>query len=61
MLSASAIQGLKNALAAFQESLKEDVVTQRPDLMVSFEELNDLMGLSEIRELEQRFVRNTRT
>ncbi len=56
MLGASAIQGLKNSLLAFQESLKEDVVTERPELLVSFEELNDIMGLGAVRDLEQRFV-----
>ncbi|MGH8617586.1 MAG: isocitrate lyase/PEP mutase family protein [Burkholderiales bacterium] len=54
MLSASAIQGLTNALTAFEQSKNEDVVTERPELLVSFEELNDLMGLGDIRKLEQR-------
>jgi 2-methylisocitrate lyase-like PEP mutase family enzyme len=57
MLSASAIQGLKNSLEAFEKSLDEDVVTQRPDLLVSFEELNSLMGLDDVSALEQKFVR----
>jgi len=57
MLSSAALMGLKNALAAFETSLGEDVVTERPDLCVSFEELNDLMGLGDIRSLEQRFVK----
>jgi len=57
MLGASAIQGLKNSLTAFEQSLKEDVVTERPDLLVSFEELNELMGLGEVKKLEQQFVR----
>lgn len=57
MLSASAIQGLKNSLEAFEKTLNEDVVTQRPDLLVSFEELNGLMGLDSVKTLEQKFVR----
>jgi 2-methylisocitrate lyase-like PEP mutase family enzyme len=57
MLGASAIQGLKNSLTAFEQSLKEDKVTERPELLVSFEELNDLMGLGDIKSLEQRFVK----
>jgi 2-methylisocitrate lyase-like PEP mutase family enzyme len=60
MLSASAIQGLKNALSAFEKSLEEDVVTERPELLVSFDELNELMGLPELRKLEQKFARGTR-
>lgn len=57
MLGASALQGLKNALTAFEQSRKEEVVTERPDLLVSFEELNDIMGIKTINELENRFVR----
>jgi len=60
MLGASAIQGLKNSLIAFEESLKEDTVTERPELLVSFEELNELMGLDDIKSLEQRFVKKVK-
>jgi 2-methylisocitrate lyase-like PEP mutase family enzyme len=56
MLSASALQGLKNSLEAFERSRAEDVVTERPDLMFSFGELNELMDLQSINELEKRFV-----
>ena len=56
MLSASALQGLKNSLEAFEQSRDEDVVTQRPELMFSFGELNELMDLQSINELEKRFV-----
>jgi len=31
-------------------------VVERPELQVSFEELNQLMGHDRIKELEQRFV-----
>jgi hypothetical protein len=34
----------------------EGRVIERPDLAVSFQELNDLMGLGTIKELEQRFL-----
>jgi len=57
MLSASAIMGLSNSLAALASQLEDDEVTERPDLLVSFEELNALMGLKEINQLEQQFVR----
>jgi 2-methylisocitrate lyase-like PEP mutase family enzyme len=60
MLGASAIQGLKNSLAAFEESLKEDKVTERPELLVSFEELNEIMGLGAVKDLEQRFVKKAK-
>jgi hypothetical protein len=29
----------------------------RPNLLVSFEELNDLMGFKQIKEMEQRYLR----
>jgi 2-methylisocitrate lyase-like PEP mutase family enzyme len=60
MLSASAIQGLKNALAAFEKSLDEEFVTERPEFLVSFDELNELMGLPDLRSLEQKVARATR-
>jgi len=61
MLSASALQGLKNSLEAFEQSRDEDVVTQRPELMFSFGELNELMDLQSINELEKRFVTPTKS
>ncbi len=56
MLTSAAIQGMKNALAVLQQSLDQGVVIDRPDLLVSFDELNDLMGLPQIKALEKRFV-----
>ncbi|HVB69046.1 MAG TPA: isocitrate lyase/PEP mutase family protein [Acetobacteraceae bacterium] len=55
LLSAAAIQGMKNALAVLDQSLAEGRVIDRPDLLVSFDELNTLMGLPQVREIEQRF------
>src|SRR5580698_284958 len=45
MLTAAAIQGMKNALGVLNQSLAEERVIDRPDLLVSFDELNTLMGL----------------
>lgn len=56
LLSAAAIQGMKNALAVLQQSLTEERVIDRPDLLVSFGELNTLMGLDQLKALEARFV-----
>jgi len=56
LLSAAAIQGMKNALAVLDRSLTEGRVIDRPDLLVSFDELNTLIGLPRIREIEQRFT-----
>jgi hypothetical protein len=31
-------------------------VVDRPDALVSFEELNDIMGMRQVQDLEQRFL-----
>ncbi|NGM88983.1 isocitrate lyase/PEP mutase family protein [Parapusillimonas sp. SGNA-6] len=56
MLTACALQGMKNGLAALQESLDSGKVVDRPDAAVSFEELNDIMGMRDIVGLEERFL-----
>jgi len=56
LLTACAVQGMKNGLATLQEQLRTGKIVERPEYTVSFEELNELVGLSEARELEQRFA-----
>jgi 2-methylisocitrate lyase-like PEP mutase family enzyme len=56
LLTAAAIQGMKNALAVLGQSIEEGRAIDRPDLLVSFDELNDLMGIRRIRALERSFV-----
>jgi len=56
LLTSAAIVGMKRALAALDESLQSGEVVERPELQVSFEELNDLMGLAEIQSLEERYL-----
>ena len=56
LLSAAAIQGMKTALGVLQQSLDEGRVIDRPDLLVSFGELNELMGIAEVKAIEARFV-----
>ena len=56
MLTTSAIQGMKNTLDAFGESLKTGKVVERPELLVSFEEVNELMGFNELQEIERAFL-----
>jgi 2-methylisocitrate lyase-like PEP mutase family enzyme len=56
MLTAAAIQGMKNALAVLGQSIEEGRVIDRPDLLVPFGELNDLMGVGQIRALERCFA-----
>ncbi|HVZ10721.1 isocitrate lyase/PEP mutase family protein [Rhodopila sp.] len=57
MLTSAAIQGMKNALGVLTQSIDENRVIDRPDLLVPFDELNTLMGLPRIKELERKFVR----
>ena len=52
LLTSAAIAGMRSAMKALDESIQSGQATDRPDLCVSFDELNELMGLSEIAELE---------
>jgi 2-methylisocitrate lyase-like PEP mutase family enzyme len=56
LLTAAAVQGMKNALAALDESLRTGKVVDRPDLLASFEELNELVAMPELERLEQRYL-----
>jgi len=56
LLTAAAVRGMKNAIAALQDSLRSGQVVNRPDLLVPFEELNDLVGMAELDALEQRYL-----
>jgi 2-methylisocitrate lyase-like PEP mutase family enzyme len=52
------IQGLTNALGVLKESVESGEVIERPDLVASFQEQNELMGLNEILDLDHRFSTN---
>jgi 2-methylisocitrate lyase-like PEP mutase family enzyme len=56
VMTSAAIQGMKNALSVLLQSAEEGRVIERPDLAVSFQELNDLMGFGTIKDMEQRFL-----
>ena len=56
LLTACALQGMRNGLELLKQSLASGKVVDRPDALVSFEELHDIMGMHEIEELEQRFL-----
>jgi len=56
LLTASAIQGMKNGMAVLQQIMATGEVIERPDLAVSFEELNSLVGFDEVLEIEKRFL-----
>ena len=56
MLTACALKGMENGLAHLRQSLDTGEVVDRPEALVSFEELNAIMGMSEIEDLERRFL-----
>ena len=55
LLTGAAIQGMKNALAVLLQSVAEGQVIE-PDLAVSLQELNELIGFATIRDMEQRLL-----
>ena len=56
LLTACALMGMQNGLALLQQSLDSGKVVDRPDALVSFEVLHDIMGMHEVEDLEQRFL-----
>lgn len=56
LLTAAAIRGMQNALDALGQSLRSGETVDRPDLLASFDELNDLVGMQQLLALEQRFL-----
>ena len=56
MLTSAALRGMINALEAFAPTITAATPAQRPDLLVPFCELNELMGLQELEALEARWT-----
>ena len=57
LLSTAALKGMMNAMAVFKEEVvKNQRVVDRPDLLASFDELNELMGMKQVDELERKYV-----
>jgi len=56
LLTACALRGMQRGLAFLRESLDSGRPVDRPDALVSFEELHDIMGIAEVEALEQRFL-----
>ncbi|HZQ61681.1 MAG TPA: isocitrate lyase/PEP mutase family protein [Casimicrobiaceae bacterium] len=59
MLTACALRGMQNGLALLEQSLQTGKVVDRPDALVSFEELNDIMGMAEIERMEATYLTDT--
>ncbi len=57
LFTAAALKGMMNAMEVFKtELVGNNHVVDRPDLLASFGEINDLMGLPELEALEKRFT-----
>jgi 2-methylisocitrate lyase-like PEP mutase family enzyme len=56
LLTACALRGMQHGLAHLRQSVDSGEVVDRPDALVSFEELHDIMGMAEVEALEQRFL-----
>ena len=57
LLTTAALRGMMNAMTVFKdEVVGKHRLVERTDLQVSFEELNDLMGMQELDELERRYA-----
>ena len=57
LFSTAALKGMMNAMEVFKsEVVGENRVVERPDLQVSFDELNDLMGMDQLDALEKKFT-----
>jgi len=57
LLTTAALMGMMNAMKVFKnEVMDKHHLVERTDLQVSFEELNDLMGMKELDEIERRYA-----
>ena len=57
LLTACAIKGMQNGLAALKEATAQREPLERPELLTSFEELNTVVGFDEFKALEQKLAR----
>lgn len=55
MLTSAALKGMMNALDAFRPQIGAGKPTAHPELMVTFPELNRLMGIEKLDELEAKY------
>jgi 2-methylisocitrate lyase-like PEP mutase family enzyme len=56
LLTTAAVKGMMNAMAAFNEMLAGDEPVDRPDLLVSFGELNALTGFDELEKMDEKYA-----
>jgi 2-methylisocitrate lyase-like PEP mutase family enzyme len=56
LLTACAVMGMQRGLDLLQQSIASGKVVDRPDALVSFEVLHDILGMHDIEAMEQRFL-----
>ncbi len=56
LTTVAALAGMKKAFNVVLESIEQGKIIERPDLVMSFEELTELIGFPEIQDLEKRFL-----
>ncbi len=56
LLTACAVMGMQHGLELLQQSITSGKVVDRPDALVSFEVLHDILGMHEIEAMEQRYL-----
>jgi hypothetical protein len=56
LLTACAIRGMQHGIAALRDAIQSLTVLERPELAVSFEELNALVGFAELQARERRYT-----
>jgi putative transposase len=50
------IQGMQYGITALRDAMRSPTVLERPELAVSFEELNALVGFAELQACERRYT-----
>ena len=55
LITASAITGMRMALEVLKKSSEEGIIIERPDLVIGFDDLTNLMDLPRFLELEKQF------
>ena len=55
LLTTAAVKGMMNAMAAFNDMLSVDEPIDRPDLLVSFNELNTLTGFNVLDQINPKY------
>jgi hypothetical protein len=55
-MSTGAVRGMINAMDAFMDMAAGEEPVDRPDLLVSFDEINDLVGFDELATLERDYA-----